>query len=126
MRLEKAAETQNILEKKISFVELDFHFKAPFVDFHAQHFPFLVNNNFLLTAFKTHANLAKASNICQLISDFSLIFEVSGFFFPQGFMTAVLQSCARKTKIPIDTLRFRTTVYDYGVEDVQSNLELIF
>mmetsp|Transcript_33441 Transcript_33441/g.54338 ORF Transcript_33441/g.54338 Transcript_33441/m.54338 type:complete len:762 (+) Transcript_33441:1-2286(+) len=33
---------------------------------------------------------------------------IPGFFFPQGFMTSVLQRFARKTKIPIDTLRFRT------------------
>jgi len=35
---------------------------------------------------------------------------VPAFFFPQGFMTAVLQTYARKTKIPIDTLLFRTEV----------------
>lgn len=32
-------------------------------------------------------------------------FWMSGFFFPQGYCTAVLQTHARKTKIPIDTVR---------------------
>lgn len=35
---------------------------------------------------------------------------VPAFFFPQGFMTATLQTHARKTMIPIDTLKFRTEI----------------
>ena len=37
-------------------------------------------------------------------------FWLSGLFFPQGFMTAVLQTHARKTRLPIDSLVFRTHV----------------
>lgn len=42
----------------------------------------------------------------------------SAFFFPQGFMTAALQSYARKTKTPIDALAFRTNVREYMKEGV--------
>jgi len=35
---------------------------------------------------------------------------VPSFFFPQGFMTATLQTYARSEKKPIDTLKFKTTI----------------
>lgn len=38
---------------------------------------------------------------------------LSAFFFPQGFMTASLQTYARKTKTPIDVLKFKTHVRNY-------------
>jgi len=51
-------------------------------------------------------------------------FWMSGMFFPQGFMTAVLQTHARKYKLPIDTLRYQFTVQDhYNREDVESSPE---
>jgi len=37
-------------------------------------------------------------------------FWMSAFFFPQGFMTAALQTHARATQIAIDTMDFRTEV----------------
>ncbi len=37
-------------------------------------------------------------------------FWISAFFFPQGFNTAVLQTYARETNIPIDVLTFNTNV----------------
>ena len=37
---------------------------------------------------------------------------ISCFFFPQGLLTAILQTFARKTKLPIDTLAFKFKVVD--------------
>ena len=35
---------------------------------------------------------------------------MSGFYFPQGFLTGVLQAHSRLYKIPIDTLSFKFKV----------------
>lgn len=47
-------------------------------------------------------------------------FWMSAFFFPQGYMTAALQTYARATRIPIDTLDFRTVVTTMSPEDVDA------
>jgi dynein heavy chain len=43
-------------------------------------------------------------------------FWLPSFFFPQGFMTAAMQTYARKTATAIDTLQFKSHVVD-GFED---------
>ncbi|KRX08296.1 P-loop containing nucleoside triphosphate hydrolase [Pseudocohnilembus persalinus] len=41
---------------------------------------------------------------------------ISGFYFPQGFLTGVLQTHSRKFKIPIDTLSFKFRLFEYDSE----------
>ena len=43
---------------------------------------------------------------------------LSCFFFPQGFLTAVKQTFARKTKTPIDTIEFFTNLQTFYKENV--------
>ena len=62
--------------------------------------------------------VAFMSNWCY--EGLPMTFWLPGFFFPQGFMTATLQTYARSTKTAIDTLAFRTNVleiFEDGVID---------
>jgi len=45
---------------------------------------------------------------------------ISGFFFPQGFLTGALQTHSRKTHIAIDTLAFATNVTKMTEADITS------
>ena len=53
-----------------------------------------------------------------------LSFWLPAFFFPQGFMTATMQTYARSTKTPIDTLAFRTNVMPLTLEDIKEKPEI--
>ncbi|KAI8850637.1 hypothetical protein BC829DRAFT_441991 [Chytridium lagenaria] len=50
-------------------------------------------------------------------------FWLPGFFFPQGFLTGVLQNHARKYNIPIDSLVFAFKVSDFEEGDPRINSE---
>jgi dynein heavy chain len=42
----------------------------------------------------------------QAVTEKPKLYWLPAFFFPQGFLTAVLQIHARKTKLPVDSLSF--------------------
>jgi dynein heavy chain len=50
-------------------------------------------------------------------------FWISGFYFPQGFLTAILQNYARKYKFPIDTVSFSFVMRDELAEELTSKPE---
>ncbi|CCI45148.1 unnamed protein product [Albugo candida] len=49
-----------------------------------------------------------------------ICFWLPGLFFPQGFLTGVLQNHARQSKVPIDSLSFRFIMIDECPEELSS------
>ena len=49
------------------------------------------------------------------------VYWISAFFFPQGFLTSVLQIHARKSKLPVDTLNFQFNFKQHAEKDLNEN-----
>jgi dynein heavy chain len=50
-------------------------------------------------------------------------FWISSFFFPQGFLTALLQTYARQNEVPVDSVTFKCKIHDFFYDEVQTLLE---
>lgn len=65
--------------------------------------------------------LQRLQFLCQWIDrGIPSSFWISGFYFPQGFLTAILQNYARKYAYPIDTVAFSFVMSDKAVSDIHS------
>jgi len=53
-----------------------------------------------------------------LINGQPICYWISGLYFPQGFMTGMLQTNSRKYSTPIDTLDIQFTTYKTGPEEI--------
>ncbi|CAI9736985.1 dynein axonemal heavy chain 6-like [Octopus vulgaris] len=91
-----------------------------------------------LSSWITDLNLRCSFMESWIKSGMPYSFWISGFFFPQGFLTAVLQNHSRKYQLPIDYLSFNFNVLSHAqntnefresvktetpVEDTQSDIE---
>ena len=54
----------------------------------------------------------------QALQEKPKMYWISAFFFPQGFLTSILQIYARKMKIPVDTLNFQFNFKHQGEKDL--------
>ena len=54
-----------------------------------------------------------------LVNGYPMVYWLAGFTYPTGFLTAVLQTTARKNAIPIDTLSFEYAIINQDEKEVQ-------
>ena len=57
--------------------------------------------------------------------DYIPAYWMSGLFYPQGFLTGVLQTHSRKYKIPINKLNFKFKVLDLELDRVREEPKVI-
>lgn len=62
--------------------------------------------------------IARVHFFRQALNSRPKMYWISAFFFPQGFLTSVLQIFARKMKIPVDTLNFQFIFKQQGAQDL--------
>jgi len=55
-----------------------------------------------------------------LVNGYPMVYWLAGFTYPTGFLTAVLQTTARKNAIPIDTLSFEYAIINQDEKEVQA------
>lgn len=64
--------------------------------------------------------LLRIEQLAKWVEDgYPTVFWLSGFTYPSGFLTAVLQTTARKNSIPIDTLSF-----DFGIVNLEASVRV--
>lgn len=56
---------------------------------------------------------------CWIDNGEPAIHWISGFYFTQSFLTAVMQNHSRKNDLPIDRLRMKFDFTSFGVDEVQ-------
>lgn len=52
-----------------------------------------------------------------------IAFWIGGFFFPQSFMTGILQAYSRKHKVPVNTLRFKSVIVNQNPDSIREQPE---
>ncbi|XP_076809994.1 dynein axonemal heavy chain 6-like [Clavelina lepadiformis] len=66
---------------------------------------------------KEHGSQKRADSVLK-VQDEPTSYWLSAFFFPQGFLTGVLQNYARKHTVPVDTLTFQFIVHSIFDKDL--------